>query len=296
MDENLKWISSREYWNVNTSGDISQIKLEWTENQHNIGETCIHDICPNGNVNLFSFDDLTVVAYHNNKWRDLGVSSHSGNHDNGSITSNLGLPTGAKSGTYIVSLGSLNIDVTLPVELINFSANSIDNNVELFWETASEVNNEGFIIEHATSNYLFNEIGFVAGNGNSSFTNSYNLLHDNPAKGINYYRLKQIDFDGNYEYSNVIAVSFSESLNNESISYFIDENQTLHIDTYLKESNYLNLHIYDSHGRLVYEESKANQDEYFKYRISLNYLKAGMYYFILSNEESLISNKFIMTE
>lgn len=97
----------------------------------------------------------------------------------------------------------------LPVELISFSGIKDGKTTLLNWETASELNNDYFIVERATDLCPFTEIGRVAGNGNSSQLHSYSFTDRNPREGINYYRLKQTDFNGAFEYSNSIAVSFS---------------------------------------------------------------------------------------
>jgi len=95
---------------------------------------------------------------------------------------------------------------TLPVELINFEANKINGKVQLNWTTASENNNDQFIIEQSNDNLEYKEIGAVAGAGTSNTLNQYSFLHDQPFVGINYYRLKQLDLNGTFEYSNIISV------------------------------------------------------------------------------------------
>ena len=131
MSANLVYVSSREYWDVSTTGELGQITLAWNNNEHEDGETCIHDNCPNGQSDQFSFADLTVAAYYNGMWNDMGVSASSGNHDNGSLTSLLNLHQEGKAGNYIITLGSLTKDVSLPVELSHFSAGQQDDAVAL---------------------------------------------------------------------------------------------------------------------------------------------------------------------
>lgn len=94
-------------------------------------------------------------------------------------------------------------NVPLPVTWLDFNA-AFDNstgNVELNWSTASEVNNKTFVVEHSTDGSNFADLTRVRGAGNSSNTNYYSVLDEHPATGINYYRIKQIDFDGMYSYS-----------------------------------------------------------------------------------------------
>ncbi|MEO5642487.1 MAG: T9SS type A sorting domain-containing protein, partial [Bacteroidia bacterium] len=96
----------------------------------------------------------------------------------------------------------------LPVELISFNALVTGNEVYLAWQTASELNNDYFIIERATDQNSFIEIGRVDGYGNSSQEHSYIFIDQYPTEGNNYYRLKQTDFNGQYNYSNTVAINF----------------------------------------------------------------------------------------
>ncbi len=94
----------------------------------------------------------------------------------------------------------------VPVELISFKASLMDNSVLLNWQTASEVNNRGFEIERNSPGSNWENIGFVEGAGNSTSLVSYSYTDENKTTGTYKYRLKQIDFDGTYKYSNEIEV------------------------------------------------------------------------------------------
>ncbi|MEO1050283.1 MAG: T9SS type A sorting domain-containing protein [Bacteroidota bacterium] len=94
----------------------------------------------------------------------------------------------------------------LPVELISFTGNWRNGNVDLTWETASEVNNDRFEIEYSTDAKSFAKVGEVKGNGDSEVRLTYNFTHRTPQSGVNFYRLKQIDFDGTSSFSNVVRV------------------------------------------------------------------------------------------
>ena len=103
----------------------------------------------------------------------------------------------------------------VPVEWVDFRAKKSNENIELIWETASEINNEGFEIEHSMDGKEWMSIGYE--NGKNDFSNYYKFLHQNPEKGMNYYRLKQMDFDGRFEYSKVVSLDFPSFENLESL-------------------------------------------------------------------------------
>ena len=101
---------------------------------------------------------------------------------------------------------------SLPVELTTFSAEVKGMAVVLNWQTATEVNNYGFDVEHKTQEVRsekWEKIGFVDGHGNRNSPKSYSFTDINPTGGNKFfYRLKQIDNDGTYEYSEIVEVEF----------------------------------------------------------------------------------------
>jgi len=110
-------------------------------------------------------------------------------------------------------VATLIIDSGLPVELTTFTANAVNNKIELAWQTATEVNNYGFEIERAkdTESKLWEKIGFVEGHGNSNSPKHYSFIDNTVSSGKYFYRLKQIDIDGSFEYSNVVEINLSLS-------------------------------------------------------------------------------------
>ncbi|HMN17711.1 MAG TPA: T9SS type A sorting domain-containing protein [Ignavibacteriaceae bacterium] len=97
----------------------------------------------------------------------------------------------------------------LPVELTSFSATKIGKDIKLTWNTSTEINNFGFEIERSVFKGEWNKIGFVNGNGNSNSPKNYSFVDDKTSTGRYSYRLKQIDNDGQFEYSKVIEIDVS---------------------------------------------------------------------------------------
>jgi hypothetical protein len=100
-------------------------------------------------------------------------------------------------------------DVQVPVELTSLSADVLNDAVQLKWSTATETNNRGFEIERSQDNKSFVKIGFVQGKGTITGKSSYIYKDNQPVEGKLYYRLKQIDFDGTFDYSPVAEVNFN---------------------------------------------------------------------------------------
>jgi len=102
------------------------------------------------------------------------------------------------------------LNVPLPVELSSFTAKLLDDMVQLDWTTETEVNNFGFDVERKVFGDNWNKIGFIAGNGNSNSRKYYTFADNNLTGGNRFcYRLKQIDTDGNFEYSDTVEVEIS---------------------------------------------------------------------------------------
>lgn len=100
------------------------------------------------------------------------------------------------------------IDNPLPVEWLSFDGKVIDQHGELYWSTATEVNNSHFVVQRSEDARNFITIGTVNAAGNSVVQSSYQFTDRDELQGVHYYRIKQVDFDGSYDYSNTIALDY----------------------------------------------------------------------------------------
>ncbi|WP_337873532.1 T9SS type A sorting domain-containing protein [Ignavibacterium sp.] len=103
----------------------------------------------------------------------------------------------------------------IPVELTSFTAKSMDNNVHLNWTTATELNNKGFeiqrsVIPNGARNLSWEAAGFVSGKGTTTEPQNYSFVDKNLTSDKYAYRLKQIDFDGSFEYSDIVEVEINK--------------------------------------------------------------------------------------
>jgi hypothetical protein len=95
----------------------------------------------------------------------------------------------------------------LPLDLLGFSVECKTDFVELNWQTASELNNDYFVVEKSVDATSFTSIGSVSGSGNSNSVNTYSFQDFENNNGLVYYRFKQVDFNGDYSYSNIVAAN-----------------------------------------------------------------------------------------
>jgi len=105
-------------------------------------------------------------------------------------------------------------EATLPVELYSFSAKARKTEIELSWITKSEINNQGFEIQHSTDAINWNAIGFMEAQEENTEEKAYEFIHQDVLNGYNYYRLKQIDNNGDFSYSSIQSIRM-EKRNND---------------------------------------------------------------------------------
>jgi len=108
----------------------------------------------------------------------------------------------------------------LPINLTSFSSNISGNDVILDWQTASETNNDYFELQRSRNGYIWESIAEIKGSINSNIINNYSYLDKNPYDETSYYRLKQIDINGAFNYSFIISVNFSKEEQHQSIKAY----------------------------------------------------------------------------
>jgi hypothetical protein len=104
-------------------------------------------------------------------------------------------------------MGAFEFDVPLPVEFLVFKGEYRGKANELEWTTLSELNNDYFVVQHSMDGVNFEAIGTENGRGASNTLTDYRFSHQNPSRGVHYYRLKQFDFDARFDYSDVISIN-----------------------------------------------------------------------------------------
>ena len=126
---------------------------------------------------------------------------------------------GATVNTEVYQFGTcMESILPLPIELISFAGNETEEGIVLRWQTASEENNKGFQLMRSQDGRNWEMLKFKDGNGTSQEIQDYNFLDEKPFLGINYYQLKQLDYDGTSEFSKIIIVN--SKISKSSISTF----------------------------------------------------------------------------
>lgn len=181
----------------------------------------------------------------------------------------------------------------LPVYLLSFDGKRVDREHALLtWKTTNEINSKGFDIERALGNtHNFIKRGFVASLHDGSIEKKYRFTDDNNFPGISYYRLKQIDNDGQFNYSEIVTVkgfSFDDNL----LVYPNPTKDYLNISIYLEKASAATLVVTDAAGKAILSKA-VNLNGGVNYdRLLLTTLKSGVYTLKLqrTNGIALIKN------
>ncbi len=145
----------------------------------------------------------------------------------------------------------------LPVEFVNIDAEAMDKVIQLSWQTVSEVDNYGFEVERSENGQAFRKISWIDGNGTTSETQSYALVdQDVKSDQVYYYRLKQLDFDGTFTYSEVVSATMIDG----DMAYVgnispnpASSTQRTYMEVRLAEAQEAKLNIYNMSGQMMQE-------------------------------------------
>lgn len=253
--------------NVYTTGNFQTFTAEVADFDPNAGTFNLVSQALTVDVFMFSLDA-------SGNFRCAGKVGGSGTDDGASIT------TDASGNTYmtgkfvstvdfdpfagVFNLGGNNFDpfvlklsgcsVVLPVTLINFESTCRDKKNTITWITATEVNNDYFILEKSYDAVTFFELVEIQGAGNSNVINNYSVTDPNSFSGSTYYRLKQVDFDGATTYHKIITTNCN--VNDFEVNQVIFNSNSLNFNIITDTDEELIIYLYDYSGRLVSYDNK----------------------------------------
>ena len=222
---------------------------------------------------------------------------------NNSTTNIIG-DTVATGGSDRIDSVTVTATAILPVELISFSALAGKNSVELAWNTATEVNNYGFDIERRSMNNQqssmnnWTKVGFVAGHGTTNAPQNYSYADNSVAFGTYSYRLKQIDHNGNFEYSKEVEAVVTMTPNTIELgqNYPNPFNPQTSIEFAVPKSGYTTLKVYNMLGEEVAALVSGNVAAGVMNHVSFagNNLASGLYFYTLRSGNFVDTKKMLL--
>ncbi len=200
-----------------------------------------------------------------------------------------------EDGWYIDDIEVVTYSV-VPVELTSFTASSSESGIVLNWSTATEINNHGFEIQKSNDKKNWKVAGFVEGNGSSTNMNQYSYIDSSPANGRNYYRIKQLDYNGTFEiygpvYVDFVGVSEFALMQNYPNPF----NPSTQINFAVSEKSFVTLKVYDILGKeistLVNDELDAG---YHKATFNAENLASGIYIYTITAGDFISTKKMML--
>lgn len=187
---------------------------------------------------------------------------------------------------------------SFPVEWLEFYCEEENGQGKLFWSTAQEINSDYFVVERSSDSHLFQTLGSVRAQGNTDEISGYSYTDKSLQRlpsGIAYYRLKQVDFDGQYEYSPVVELAFNSKKSSVFTQVFpnpVSDMATLDYD--LGPRTKARLRIIHSSGKILTDESIGGTNGNGKYKINASHWASGIYFAEITVDDSQSVTRFVV--
>ena len=225
---------------------------------------------------------LKVARWDGTQWVDHGrASGSSTNTTSGTLSSSANVTSFSP-----FTLGSSSNVNPLPVHLLDFNAVAVASNVNVKWSTTSEINNDFFNVEKSLDGKIWSVIGTVKGAGNTESLTNYNFVDANPVAGIQYYRLKQTDVNGEFNYSSIAPVNFSNTLTSSINIFPMPANNFINVE--LPGATEMLVTIFNANGQIVFESTSGSL-----LNIDIQDFNAGLYIVEVKADNSVVSSKFL---
>jgi len=195
---------------------------------------------------------------------------------NQTICCGVGLDPGFPTGVEGVDYSSIVICSLLPVELVTFGLDNKKNSIFLNWITKSELNNDYFVILRSEIGIDFQEIGEVNGMGNSTVTVGYRFRDERPLIGTSYYKLQQVDFDGEISFSQVLSANFV--LIDAFSLYPNPTNSDVNLILSVDNSSRISIEMFDVSGKLIFSQNQFILIGTNSVPLHIEFFNGGLYY------------------
>ncbi|HPX76893.1 MAG TPA: T9SS type A sorting domain-containing protein, partial [Bacteroidales bacterium] len=265
--------SGVEHWNLSSDASTPNVTLYW-----------------NANSGVVEPNDLVISHYNSstNCWENKGVANMTGTVNSGNLTNSIPFTSYSP-----ITIGTTSATNPLPVELASFVAEcDNNNNVQLYWETASEINNDYFEIQRSTDDLAWEVIANIQGAGFSNTTLNYDYLDKENPNANTYYRLRQVDYDGTAKFSDIISINCGNRMEQPIVSVYPNPfNSTLNIEFENWDLNYAEIELLDITSRTIQKWNLKNTLPNFVHEVNLSDLHPAMYMLRIKTSSGVIVKK-----
>ncbi len=269
-DAKFNHVSNYEYWNVSSSENLTGVTLK-------VSSAAAAD---HYTTEDYAMENVYGTIYSNGCWMQAS-SSHATSDDGSTIVLNgVTVPAVSSRATKPswLTFASINPSAVLPIELMSFTAKCERYGALLEWATASERDNDYFIIEHSSDAMNFSEIARIAGAGNSISTLNYSYVDYNMFGGDNYYRLIQVDYDGTRSASEIIALNCGDQEDKPVVEAYPNPfNSELNVSLKNFNNTPAKIELFDMLGKLVYFEEVDSTLNQYDTTLQLGHLAQATY-------------------
>lgn len=229
-----------------------------------------------------SGNDLRVARWNGSQWVNQGGQGNS--NVNGFITT-----TSQVTSFSPFTIGSSTSANPLPIVLLDFNAKPINNSVNIKWSTTAEINNDFFTVEKSVNGTEWMSIGEVKGVGNSEVLTNYSLVDASPVAGVQFYRLKQTDVNGDFSYSSIVPVKFGSAATAGVMVYPMPASNVLNIDLNNDAESNVEITILNTMGQVVLNTTVTGS----AHQLDISKLVSGVYFIEVSSEGNVSKSKLV---
>lgn len=271
LGSGLDHVSTKEYWILNRTAGSS-----------NVNVTMYYNSARSGGVSQQT--DLRVSRWNGAQWVSHGNGGTSGTNAEGTVVSSAAITDFSP-----FTIGSSSTLNPLPVDLLSFNALPLNKIVKVTWSTTNEIDNDYFIIEKSMDAKAWENLGRVEGAQNANSIQHYSLIDNQPIDGVQYYRLKQVDINGSFTYSNIVPVKFNGDVLTETISIVPNPANAI-VNVVLSDDADASLTVFNSLGQSVLNFN-AQSSKVISFDISA--LNNGVYTLQLIQNGTVSNSKLI---
>jgi hypothetical protein len=198
---------------------------------------------------------------------------------------------GGRAGDDVVVFGTAS-DIVLPINLVRFSADKHSEKAKISWTTASEFNNDKFLLEKSIDGKKYDYVAELSGAGNSKELNTYEVIDNEPHKGNSYYRLTQTDFDGQTHSFEPIVLSIEPGV--LSMEQVAGSGEQMTFSVYSSSNSQASFYVYDMTGQTVHTIKLNLTEGYQTLSLNTNNVNSGMYIIQLSTGKEVVRKRVLM--
>ena len=279
-------VSNYEYWNVNTSSTLDGAVLTVSAADVNAHF---------GSPSNYDPENIFGAMWMGSCWQNLGGPARVAGSTITISVDSIPAVSHRNPEPSFLTLGSKDHSTLLPIELLSFTATCEGGNPLVEWATATERNNDYFVIERSDDAINFNEVARVAGAGNSIDKLDYSYVDYNAASGDNYYRLVQVDYDGSRSVSDIVVVVCNGNAdgNPDVMAYPNPFNEELTLVLGNFGNRPAHIEVYDMLGRLVMQDKVDAPQNSYEMTLHFGNLPLASYTIRISTADFVINKQVV---